>query len=530
MVTAAIYARVSTGAQLENSSPQSQLERCRAYCQSRGYTIAREETEAISGTMVLSRTKFNGLLEMAGDGALDVIAVDIPDRLGRGDAIAKLELLAQLNGARVEYAQAGRDCSTVEGLALKQMDGLVSGMERLNFRRRSIQGKRDLAVSGRVIASPHCQYGYAYVSKRDERGRVIACTLAVVESKAKVVRLMFKWLVDECLTTYRVCERLNSKGIQAPNGGLWTRRTVGMILTCRTYMGEWQWGKSKFQILDTMGKKRSKVVERHRLDAVTVPVPAIISVELFLEAQKQLKKNREKFHGPAKHVYLLGSGRLKCSVCNGTYSGMTTRERWSYYRCRHSLTDTPESDRCGGKVKGPVIETAVWECVRAALLEPDRLFEGIDEMRADKKKARHMLEQALAVTDAQIAKAKTRLDGYADLYACKEIDMQTYRGKKGVVESEISKLEGERADTLKRLGDVRVLSEDEEKELREIAARVAKKLQWGTMEQRSKLFEMLDAIAYYDYNTGDLTVTGLIGERSAKVRDGRTFSTAMTYR
>ena len=166
----AIYARVSTDAQLDNTSPESQLKGCREYCQKRGYQIVTEETEAVSGSFVLSRSGFNRFLELGADGKLDVIVVDIPDRLGRGDAIAKLELLAQLNQLAVEYAQPGRDTRTIEGFIQKSAEQMVSGIERLNIKRRTAKGRRDRAAGGMIIQSPFRPYGYRFESERDLRG------------------------------------------------------------------------------------------------------------------------------------------------------------------------------------------------------------------------------------------------------------------------------------------------------------------------------------------------------------------------
>ena len=517
---AGLYARVSTGAQLENTSPESQLTRCRQYCAERGYEIVTEQVEAISGSFVLARTRFNELLEMAGNGLIDVLVCDIPDRLGRGDAIAKLELLAQLSGAPVEYASPGRDVSTIEGLALKATDQLVSGIERLNIRRRGLQGKRDRAATGRVIATACRPYGYKFETKRDERGRKISCTLVVIASEARVVEGMFHWLVDECMTCYAITMRLNEKGIPAPKGGRWTRRTVGLILKSTVYIGEWRYGKSRFQLLDAPGKRKSCVVERNRSDAIIVPVSPIISQELFAAAQEQLAENRRKFHRPAKVTYLLGSGRLKCAVCNGTYNGATTRGRWHYYRCRRSLTDVAESERCKGHVNGDLMDDAVWACVREALMNPVRLFAGIAEMRQEAKRAQKMVEANLAVIVAQIEKTRDRVNRLVDLYTAGEIDKTTFTEKKATIQSEIKKLESEREDMLKRLGEVRILDSNEEAQLRQVAAEIAEKLDWGTPQQRTTLLEILRVLCFYDYKTNDLTVTGLIGKHVKKLSSG----------
>jgi hypothetical protein len=62
----------------------------------------------MSGAFVLARSVYNVSLAMAADGQISVIVADIQDGLGRGDVIAKLELLAQMNGARDECTQPGR--------------------------------------------------------------------------------------------------------------------------------------------------------------------------------------------------------------------------------------------------------------------------------------------------------------------------------------------------------------------------------------------------------------------------------------
>ena len=90
-INAAILARVSTTGQKDNSSLEGQLNTCREYCNSRGYILVTEKKEVMSGAFVLARSGFAELLDMAANGLIQVIVVDVPDRLGRGDAIAKLE-------------------------------------------------------------------------------------------------------------------------------------------------------------------------------------------------------------------------------------------------------------------------------------------------------------------------------------------------------------------------------------------------------------------------------------------------------
>ena len=184
-INAAILARVSTKKQEDNSSLEGQLNAGRAYCAQHGYSIIAERKEIHSGAFVLARSVFAELLDMAVDGLIQVIVVDVPDRLGRGDAIAKLEYMAQLNGARIEYVRGVNDTSTIEGIVLDSASKMLSGIERHTIKRRMTDGVKNRIAEGRVIAPPIRPYGYRIVSERDERGRKISCTLVIVEEEKR---------------------------------------------------------------------------------------------------------------------------------------------------------------------------------------------------------------------------------------------------------------------------------------------------------------------------------------------------------
>lgn len=164
---AVLYARVSTTNQIDGTSPGDQIARAREYALGQRYEVVGSETDTISGVFIFARKAFMRFLDMMADGLLDVIIVDIPDRLGRGDAIAQCEMLAKMNGGAVEYASPGRDDSTVEGMALKATETLVSGIERYNIRRRTMGGRNSWAEKGRVIASSFRPYGYKFIKSYD---------------------------------------------------------------------------------------------------------------------------------------------------------------------------------------------------------------------------------------------------------------------------------------------------------------------------------------------------------------------------
>jgi site-specific DNA recombinase len=131
--------------------------------------------------------------------------------------------------------------------------------------------------------------------------------------------------------------------------------------------------------------------ERPRAEWIEVPVPALVSEEMFTVAQEQLKKNKR--HAPRRTVEpTLLQGMLVCEQCGyGLYrtSTHTTKHKLNYYRCIGS-----DGYR---RLRGPVctnrpirqdyLDEFVWtETIR--LLEGPELIEAeIDRRRAAARNA-----------------------------------------------------------------------------------------------------------------------------------------------
>src|SRR5437016_6801044 len=75
--------------------------------------------------------------------------------------------------------------------------------------------------------------------------------------------------------------------------------------------------------------------ERPRADLIEVPVPALVSEELFALAQEQLEKNQR--HSPRRTVEpTLLQGMLVCERCGYALyrsSTRTSKHKLNYYRC-----------------------------------------------------------------------------------------------------------------------------------------------------------------------------------------------------
>jgi site-specific DNA recombinase len=523
---AVIYARVSTTAQLDNTSPESQIRRCQDYCQKKGYTIVTKETEAIGGSFVLSRSKFNRLLDMAADGQINTIVADIPDRLGRGEAIGQLRLLAKMSGAVIEFAAPGRDTNTVEGMALDLTDQLVSGIERQNIRRRMMGGRRDRAREGRVIASPKSVYGYSTVREFDDRGRKVGCRLVIQEDEARVVEQIFQMCAYDGLSCYAITRQLEDLGISAPKGGKrWGRGSVRGILKNPTYTGTWYYAKNDVERHDTADGIKRTTRTRDKSEWIPVTVPAIVATELYNAAQDKMTQQKAWGHKPTAHLYLL-RGRIRCFRCHSLLVGCgesTTRKDGTpydtHYKCRKGYADFAGPHHCEAKrINGPLVEAAAWDIIREMLLDRTRLLEGIEAERAEEEKAHRIIHAALADLDAKDEKAQSKIDRWLDLYGDEGMTKKQYEAKCKDVESEIKKRGKEREKLQKQLAERKALTVDQQQELENYIADTTTGIDGATFDDKLKYLEWLKVECLYDDTTTDLTVMGILGTRTRTLR------------
>jgi DNA invertase Pin-like site-specific DNA recombinase len=524
MENAALLARVSGKGQEDNSSPQAQLRRGREYCAQKGYNIAAERIEVMSGAFVLARSVYNDLLNLAADGQVSVIVADIPDRLGRGDAIAKLELLAQLNGARVEYAQPGRDKSTIEGLVQHSAEQMVSGIERLNIRRRTMGGKRAWAERGRVIATPYRPYGFRFVTTRDVRGRVLTCDLAVVEDEGRNVHQIYEWLVYEHLTTYGIAQRLNA--MHTPTRCMtdyperrisgWDRTVIHHLVKSTVYKGQWRYAKQDIKRIDTSDGIRLTRTLRNESDTVIVPCPAIVSEELWQAAQAQLELNKAKFRKPTKYRYLL-RGRVTCARCEGAWCGTAIRrggQPLRVYRCGHSTR--PSLTRCKAVgIKADILEAATWGVVCEEAQNLDILIRKAKEDQSKSSSTRRVIEQHIAVSYSQVDKANARYNRYERLYGDGDLSQEKLVEYRKERDTEIEKRLKEIAGWQKELTAQPAISPDFEIRLRKLMADMGDRLTPDTpYERKLQLIDMLSVNCTYDDRIDYLKVEGVFGERT----------------
>ncbi len=388
---AAAYARVSTEKQEKEQTIQSQLDALRRAAGEGGLEIPPEwyfADEGYSGAL-LDRPGLDRLRDLASEGAIEAVLVCSPDRLAREYAYQVL-VIEELQRAGCELVFLNHSYGdSPEERMLLQMQGVFAEYERALIKERARRGRLFAARQGRINwCNP--PYGYRLIRKTEHTPQ----QLLVDETEAEVVRQMYRWLVEESLSSYAIEKRLHEMGTptRTSNERGWCQSTVIEILRDPMYKGEAYYNRTV--AVDAKrpkmergykdlrpGNRRSRAA-RPRDEWIQVRVPAIVDDQTWELAQAQLARNRERAtRNNTKHNYLLRS-LLVCGVCGRRMIGT-----WNQYGGRYVCSaryPRHEPWSCSGRsVVARRIEPQVWEYVSGLLSDPELLRARYEEGRAD---------------------------------------------------------------------------------------------------------------------------------------------------
>ena len=433
---AALYARVSSEQQAKENTIASQVDALQERIKQDGWACDDElcfiDDGYSGGTLV--RPALERLRDVAAAGGLDRVYIHSPDRLARKYAYQVL-LVDELRrrGAELVFLNRKIGTSPEEDLLL-QVQGMVAEYERAKILERSRRGKRHAARRGRVNVLSGAPYGYRYVSKHEGDGEA---GYQVVLEQARVVERILGWVGVDRLSIAEVCRRLKHEGIPSPRGkDYWDRTTVWGILKNPAYKGSAAFGKTRIgQMRPRLRPQRGQAEHPRRAystydtpaeDWIHIPVPAIVSEELFDTVAEQLAENRVRNRQSKRGVRYLLQGLLTCRGCGHAFygkalslsAGKGKRRDYAYYRCIGM-----DAYRFGGQrichnkqVRTDLLEVAVWEDVCSLLAEPERVEREYQRRLANKRRTgRSYTAESLATAISRVKRGVGRLiDAYED--------------------------------------------------------------------------------------------------------------------
>jgi DNA invertase Pin-like site-specific DNA recombinase len=404
------YVRVSSNAQADDKRYGYARQRiiCTRSEAKHGLEVVGEVTDQISGAESV-RPGLAGLPQLARERGATAISLSEVDRLSRdipsGYAIiselisTKLDIYASNLQRRVNF----RDVDSVKELndALRE-----AHLEKNRIRDRTYLGRLAKAADGLTLR-PLNIYGYL-------DGQPF-------ERQAAWVREGFEMSLD--LGAVPVVESFKARSAPAPGNGLWTLDKLHAMLTNPAYKGEAGYGRElycaachEFRLGNHHDARRGSGICKRcggvmALNRVTIPVPALVSAELY-DAVQRARNTRTQFHGRRGHrndLYAL-TGHLRCGVCGWAMSGTHSNGDRHYYRCSNGRRIGPGrcSHRLGYRVE--LVHEAVQRELQTFADRPGALEAALAASQDDPHKdQRALVETSRAELSARLGRIE---DGY----------------------------------------------------------------------------------------------------------------------
>jgi site-specific DNA recombinase len=382
---AVVYARVSSKAQEERCTIESQLRAVPEFIERRGWTLARpadayvDDGRTAKAGHLEQREAFTRLLKDAAAGAFDVVCVFDLDRLTRSeDLMERGIILGSLQRAGVQIADACKgqllDLATSGGDLQASLGSYFAAEDNRKRRERTVQGKLTAISRGRKPSGP-TPYGYSY-----DRA---AGLWSIRDDQAEVVRELYARVVAGETAAFSLSEELNARGVPRPRGGAWQRDRVWAILVNPLYKGTY-------------------VADKRR--GLTMKVPAVVSEEEWAAAQEALE-HRRSYPLPRTHYVSLLAGLGTCALCGSPINISGNSKGRRYYACRDKLKSGKNVARCPNTMREVTnTDHEVWAVLRGMLERDDLLEEAVGLPRAPSCEDRHDWEADLRKADERLAK------------------------------------------------------------------------------------------------------------------------------
>jgi site-specific DNA recombinase len=496
----AIYARVSTERQGRDQTIDSQLDALRSWATAHGYELKDAHVfidEGYSGSR-LDRPALDRLRDAAREGEFDVVGVYSPDRLARRYAYQIL-LLEEFRRAGCEVAFVQRPISDdPHDQLLLQIQGAVAEYERAVLSERFRRGKLQKARSGHWIAG-QAPYGYRYVPARDG----VPAHLELDDAEVEVVRMLYRWLIDERMTVRQILKRLASSPWRPRCGKrLWSNCVVHRILSDPVYTGTAYANRHVFVV---PRKPRSKGPRagtatcrqpRPREEWIPIRVPAIIDESTHQDARLQLGRNSAlSFRNNTRNDYLLRC-LLTCRTCGLAMYGITTygkpgQATHRYYKCHGK--DTVARDRACRCTQTPAkvdeLDDTVWRHVKALLEDPGTLAARFEEL-ARLSEARDDGRAAVQRWEAQLLRLGREEQRLLDAYQAEAIDLAELKSRREHIQGRRQVLITQR-DQEQRLHTERQAAKAVWSDLEAFCRRVRSRLDEATLAERQRILQLL---------------------------------------
>ncbi len=341
-------------------------------------------------------------------------------------------------------------------------DRMLTDLERMA--NGNIIKAKDKRVTARTPA-----YGYGLVnSTGGEENAKKDTHYGIYEPEARIVRLIYTWLVAERATLGEISRRLTDMGVKPPKKSqVWDLSLLRAIITNTVYKGEFyahRYEHVKITSKQT-GREVSRKIERPRDQWILVPVPALVSPEVWELAHKTMRDNRTLSKRNSKREFLL-VGLTYCAdcktvkmSCGGRIHHKQTRQGMhhydkAWYRCVTRMRPKHILDQMGRSCTMPEItswrlDELVWNAVVEVLFDHKRLDDGIERYFSRQKV--ETTREEMAYVQSQITEVELEDERLYQAYIAQAFDADEFSQKRHALKQKKAKLETEKEELQRRL-------------------------------------------------------------------------------
>ena len=318
----ACYARYSSSMQREESI-SAQLRAMKGFCEDNGWVIVKTYVDEAYSATTDKRPQFQQMIEDAGQKQFDIVLVHKLDRFARNrydSSLYKQKL--RKNGVRLCSVLERLD-NTPESILLEGLLESISEFYSANLARETMKGMKENAYKClHNGGSPGLGYDV------DQSHHIV-----LNEEEAKIVVMIFTLYLCG-YSPQNIADLLNAEGYTTKAGNPFGIYSIYSVLRNEKYTGIYIFNRAEAKGYDhKRNNSRSKPLEE--IIRINDGIPAIISKEIWLEAQKRMKQRTGKCRN-TKTMYLLSS-KIQCGECgkpmNGTIRHRKNADHFYTYRC-----------------------------------------------------------------------------------------------------------------------------------------------------------------------------------------------------
>ena len=494
---AAMYVRVSTTGQVEAQTIEQQIERLQAHIESEGWLLLTEHIyrdDGYSGAK-LNRPGLDNLRDRAALAEFDVVLVTEPDRLSR-NYVHQMILLEELtqHGVRVEFLERPMSDDPHDRLLL-QIRSAVAEYERTLITDRMRRGRLRKLRAGQLLPWPIPPYCYRTdpENPRDPKG------IRLDETETAIVAEMFAWYLEPGVTLGQVARRLNDLGVLTPRGkSKWHPSTVGSIFRNPIYMGITYANRFRSvppqrrrSALAPVGMEQSRKI-RPEDEWIPLPMPAVVTAEVFAQVQEKLKQNQLSASRNNKvHDYLL-RGRVSCGHCRLSAGARTVKSKYHYYICsgRHARIRAVREQGCPARfIPATQLDELIWQDLCQVLTQPAMIAQALERAHGG-----HWLPQELQTRIKNLKQAQKLLtrqqERLLEAYLAEVVQLPEFERKQQGLEQKQAALE-QQLDQLKTTAQQREALMELFPPMETFCQQVQPVLEEATFAQRRQLVELL---------------------------------------